>query len=102
MNLELKISKEKLNEWSTFVKQKLYRFVNTGPVAKAICFILIWVVATLPFDVYWLLRWLFSPETFWENLALFVGWCVLLGWVQAVFFIFGVVITLQLLLEDKW
>ncbi len=102
MNWELKLDKKKLDSLRISFKRKMAAFVNTGWVAKTICFILIWVVATLPFDVYLFFRWIFGPETFWEHLALFVAWAILLGWVQAIFFIFGVVVTLNLLLEDKW
>jgi hypothetical protein len=91
---------EKANSWYKDLKWQLHKFVNYGPIAKFICACIIWTVVAVPMSIYFLFRWIFEPVTFWENLALFVAWVFLFGWVQAIFLLFGIILTLKLLLED--
>jgi len=97
-----KIIKERCNTWYKTLRYKFFKFINHGPVSTFILFIMIWIIVILPTLPYVLLRWLFSPETFWEQLAVFVCWAIVFGWLQVLALIFGFVLTINLLTEDRW
>jgi|WetSurMetagenome_2_1015567.scaffolds.fasta_scaffold453494_2 hypothetical protein len=97
--IKLKLN-DKADKWYVNIRWQLHKFVNYGPIAKLICSLIIWSVAAIPVVIYLFFRWLLNPITFWENLALFVAWILLFGWVQAIFLIFAIILTIHLVLED--
>ena len=89
---------------SKFKKSGFYRWVcdvcNTGPVAKFIVTALIWLVVSVPFDLYLLVRWGMDPNGFWQELAMLIVWGIVLGWLQGILVFFGIILTIAVLLED--
>jgi hypothetical protein len=75
-------------------------FCNKSWVAKIIATILIWLVVSIPFDLYLLVRWGIGPKTFWEEIAMLLVAMLALGWLQGILLFFGIVLTLMVLLED--
>ena len=69
-------------------------------VAKTIISILIWVVVLIPTWLYFGVRGLIDPVGFWQELALLAGALICAGWLQVIFIVFGVALTLALILED--
>lgn len=98
--VDFKIDKAKLNEWYLTIKRKLYNIVNYGPISKIIAFIIIWFIALIPAYVYFFLRYLFDPVTFWENIALLFAWILFLGVIQAGALFFAVMLTIFLITEN--
>ena len=43
------------------------------------------IIMPIPFDIYLIARWGFTPEGFWQNIVLFAIWAVVLGWLQVIF-----------------
>jgi hypothetical protein len=87
----------------TDIKQKTIKWFDKlskkSWFAKTICFLLIWTVAFIPLDFYFLFRWILEPTGFWEHIVLLVVWGILLGWVQIIAGILGFVLTIHLLDE---
>ncbi len=96
--LKFKINKETV-ENNSFVKV-LMRFAKSNFVAGILAGIMIWVIALIPIWIYIISRILIVPVGFWQELALFSIFAVLLGWVQVIFLIFGAVCTIVVILDD--
>jgi hypothetical protein len=75
-------------------------FCNKSVVAKFIVTVCIWGVASIPFDLYLLVRWGVDPEGFWQELAMLVVWGIVLGWLQALLIFIGIMLTMAVILDD--
>lgn len=93
----LKVNKERMKN-NSFVKS-LKRFANSNFVANILVGIMIWVIALIPTWIYFIIRALIAPVGFWQEFALFGIFAILIGWLQAVFIIFGAACTIVILLE---
>ena len=80
--------------------RKMAEWANTTFVAKIICMLFIWLVVSIPFVFYLLVRWGVGPEGFWQELAMMVVAIMLIGWLQGLLLFFGIIASLQLLLGD--
>jgi len=80
--------------------QALFRFTNTNFVAKLIGIIVIWIVALIPTWFYIITRILIDPIGFWQEMALFCVFAVVIGWLQALLAIGGTILTIALMVED--
>ena len=80
--------------------QALFRFANTNFVAKLIGIIVIWIIALIPAWFYIITRILIDPIGFWQEMALFCVFAVVIGWLQALLTIGGTVLTITLIVED--
>lgn len=69
-------------------------------IFKTIVGIVIWVVALIPIWLYVFTRWLIGPEGFWQELVILCIAGAVIGWLQVIMAILGVVITVAILLED--
>lgn len=89
---------------SSIKSSKIYRtaitWANKSFVAKTIGLIIIWLVVSIPFDLYLLLRWFVDPVGFWQELALCIVVVVVLGWLQGLLLFFGIVLSISLILEE--
>ena len=81
-----------------FVKS-LKNFANSNFVAKIIIAIIIWAVALIPTWIYIITRLLIDPAGFWQELALFCIFAIVIGWLQAILAIFGGVITIRAIFD---
>lgn len=75
-------------------------FCNKSWVAKIIMIVIIWLVVSIPFDLYLLIRWGIGPETFWEEIAMILVAIIAVGWVQGILLFFGIILTLMVIAED--
>ena len=84
--------------------QAVKNFMNRGAVvsfiAKTIATFIIWVGALIPTWLYLLVRWLASPEGFWQELAILVIAAIVVGWLQVILAIIAFVLTFAILVED--
>jgi hypothetical protein len=94
----MKINKENLKK-NKFV-QKLKKFTNNNVVFKIISGSIIWIVVPIPAYLYFFIRYLIEPFGFWQEIALFVAFCIGIGWLQGILLFFGIVLTLVLIFED--
>jgi hypothetical protein len=93
----LKLNKEKIKN-NSFVRL-LRNFANSNFVANIVVGIMIWVIALIPIWIYLISRALIIPVGFWQEFALFSVFAILIGWLQAIFIIFGAVCTIVIVLE---
>ena len=84
---------------SKFAK-KMVNWANTNTGAKIIVLCLIWLVVSIPFDLYLLVRWGVGPEGFWQELAMMLVAIVAIGWLQGILLFLGIFVSLAVLLED--
>lgn len=75
-------------------------FCNKSWVAKTIVVGIIWLIASIPFDLYLLVRWGIGPNTFWEELALIVAVSIVIGWIQAILLFFAIILSLVVIFDD--
>jgi len=93
----IKLNKEKIKN-NSFIKI-LIRFANSNFIANIVVGVVIWVFALIPTWLYLISRLFITPVGFWQEFALFCTFAILIGWLQAIFIIFGVMLTLIILLE---
>ena len=55
---------------------------------------ILFLISCIPVYFYIFFKWLFEPVTFWQNLVLFIVWCLFLGWEQIIIWIvvFGIIL----------
>ena len=75
-------------------------FCNRNWVVKILAIIIIWIVVSIPFDIYLLVRWGIGPSTFWEEIALMLDAMIAIGWVQGILLFFGIGATIVVIAED--
>ena len=80
--------------------QGLINWANTNTGAKIVCLALIWLVVSIPFDIYLLVRWGIGPEGFWQEIAMLLVYFIALGWLQGFLLLIGIFVSIALLLED--
>jgi hypothetical protein len=80
--------------------QALYRWGNTNTGAKIIVLSIIWLIVSIPFDLYLLVRWGIGPATFWEEIALLLVAVIAIGWLQGLLLLLGIFVSIALILED--
>jgi len=80
--------------------QGLIKWANTNTGAKIIILSLIWLVVSIPFDLYLLVRWGIGPSGFWEEIALILVAILCIGWLQGILIFLGIFVSIALLLED--
>lgn len=81
--------KEKVRSW-------LNKFINTYPVMA----IIISIFSLTPLWIFLGIWNVLGPVTFWEKLAMIVGGCFLLGWLQILCGFFGLYLLASL--YDDW
>lgn len=79
---------------------ELHKAANSSFVARIIILIVIWTVSLIPTWLYLLTRALIDPFGFWEEIALFALFIIILGWVQFLLAVFGIVMSLVTMFED--
>lgn len=82
------------------ISKKIIDWINTNFVSKAICILITWIVISIPFNIYLLLRWAIGPEGFWQEIAFIVVSILLLGWIQGFLLIAGIYVTLAIMMDD--
>ena len=87
------IKNSKFSRW-------LCDFCNKSWVAKIIVLTLIWLVVSIPFDLYLIVRWGVGPDGFWQELAMMLVAIIAIGWLQGILLFFGIFISIALILED--
>jgi len=80
--------------------QALYRWGNTNTGAKIIVLSIIWLIVSIPFDIYLLVRWGIGPEGFWQEIAMLLVYFIALGWLQGILLFLGIFVSIALILED--
>jgi len=80
--------------------RSLKRFANSNFVAKILIGALVWVIALIPAWIYLGVRFLINPFGFWQELAIFVIFAVVIGWAQFLLFMGGIILTVILIFED--
>ncbi|MCK5612362.1 hypothetical protein KAR91_61385 [Candidatus Pacearchaeota archaeon] len=93
----INVTKEDLRN-NSFVRAVI-RIANSNFMANIIVGIMIWVIALIPTWLYFIVRAVVQPGTFWQEFALFGIFAILIGWVQIIFIIFGAACTVVILLE---
>lgn len=91
-------NKESLRR-NEFVRS-LKRFANSNFVAKILIGTLVWVIALIPTWLYLGVRFLIDPFGFWQELAVFVIFAVVIGWAQFFLLIGGIILTVVLIFDD--
>jgi hypothetical protein len=76
------------------------KFCNSNFVAKTIVLFTIWAVVFIPVYIYLLIRWAVGPIGFWQELATLVVCGLAIGWVQALFLFFGVVLSMMIIADE--
>ena len=79
----------------------LMRWSNSNFVASMMVIIVIWLIVSIPFDIYLLVRWGVGPEGFWQELAIALTMIVVIGWAQALLLIAGILMTIGVM-DNKW
>jgi len=80
--------------------QSLIKFSNSNFVAKIIIALSIWIIASIPADLYFLGRWLIEPTSFWQEFAIFCIFAIGIGWLQIGLIIIACVLTAFLIFDD--
>lgn len=80
--------------------RELRKAANSNFIARIIVLIIIWSVALVPTWLYLLTRALVDPFGFWQEIALFALFAVILGWAQFILAIVGSVMSLVTIFED--
>lgn len=80
--------------------QALMNWANSNFGAKLICLVLIWLIVSIPFDIYLLVRWGIGPEGFWQEIAMLLVYFIALGWLQGILLFLGIFVSIALILED--
>lgn len=80
--------------------RSLRRFANSNFVAKIIVGIVIWIFALIPAELYFIVRWLIEPATFWQEFAIFCAFAIGIGWIQAILIFFGGVLTIAVIIDE--
>lgn len=91
-------NKESLKK--TKIVQSLKKFANHNIVAKVIVGLFVWIIALIPTWLYVGVRWLIDPTGFWQELAIFGIFAIIIGLVQFLLFLGGVILTIVLIFED--
>jgi hypothetical protein len=78
----------------------MVEWANTNAGAKIIASLIIWGFAFIPAYFFFFIRFLIGPEGFWQELALILACCVLVGWLQALLIFLGVLMTIAILATD--
>jgi hypothetical protein len=54
----------------------------------------------IPTWLYFLIRWLSSPEGFWQEFAIVIVMLVCIGWLQVILAFFAFMITVSIIIDD--
>lgn len=73
----------------------------TSLIAKIIVTIIIWSCVLIPTWIYFLIRLIASPDTFWQEFAIVVICMVVMGWLQALLAIGGFMLTMAAIFSDE-
>ena len=76
--------------------------VEESVIAKWIVGFGIWIIALIPTWLYLFIRCLINPETFWQEFALFVIATIVIGWLQVILIITGLLVTVAIALTDEF
>ena len=68
-------------------------------MAKFLVILIVWAVALVPTWIYLGVKFLMSPEGFWQNLILLILGLYFLGFCQVVLGFFGVIVTFKALTD---
>ncbi len=80
--------------------QSLKKFANSNFVAKIVIGISIWLLAFVPMWIYLFSRMLIDPVGFWQELALFIIFAIVVGWLQVILIIFGLALTFLVMSDE--
>ena len=93
------LNKKRLDEYR--IVNWLKNFAKSNFILKCIGGFIIWVIALIPTWLYLLIRWLIGPESFWQELALFVIGVIVIGWLQIILIAAGVFLTILITDESN-
>jgi hypothetical protein len=82
------------------IVQKALNFANSSFVATIIIIISVWAFALIPTWFYLLCRMLIDPFGFWQELALFLVFFIVIGWLQGLLIFAGSILTLSAIAES--
>ncbi len=94
----MKLTKKRV--MNSRIVQSIKNFANSNFVAKIIAGIVIWGVTLIPMWIYLFSRMLVDPIGFWQELALFAIFAIVLGWLQAILLFLGTAITFLLISDE--
>jgi len=80
--------------------REIRKAANSNFIARIIVLAIIWSVALVPTWLYLLVRALIDPVGFWQEIALFGLFAILLGWAQFILAIVGSVMSLVTIFDD--
>lgn len=80
--------------------EKITNFFKSNIVSKFIGVIITWIIALIPVWIYLLLRIPIDPVGFWQELALFIVFLIMGGWLQFILIILACAITYSILTDE--
>jgi len=89
----------------TKIWKKFKEITNSNGFASVVCKsivgIIVWAGALIPTWIYLGIRWLFGPEGFWQELAIFIICAAVIGWLQVILAIAAFVLTVSIIVSDE-
>lgn len=80
--------------------RKISRWANQTWIAKALVIATLWIGCLIPVWLYCGVRWLSSPEGFWQELAIVIIMMVVVGWIQVILAFAGFIISVSIMIDD--
>jgi len=62
--------------------------------------VVFWIGALIPTWLYLIARWISGPEGFWQELAVLVICCIVMGWLQVILAIVAFGLTMAIIVDD--
>jgi len=87
MRIIEKIQSSKFYKW-------ILNFCQRNIVVKTFAIIIIWLIASIPLNLFLLARWGIGPEGFWQEFALIIAGIFLLGWLQVIFILTAIALSI--------